>query len=315
MPEVSVIVPVYNCAEYCRQAIDSILLQSVKDVEIIVVDDGSTDGSDRILNKFFSRGSIRYFPQKNKGPAEARNNGIRQARGRYVTFLDADDFLLPNSLEKRLSLAKRSKSPFIFSDYYKIQTSEELDSLERLVPENKSANWLKKFSGAIQNRGTEYLFEQKDFIKTNFVFLKAWTGTVLADLDYWKAGKAGYFDPKLVKGQDMDMWWRLICGQNTESIGYVDEPLAVYRFYTSSWHKHDQLAYYDYLRFKRLFRLSRPYLSPREFKDRAYKLCWAYFKENPGLRLRMMSAAAVEAGLDWRMTRALLRSAWETMSR
>lgn len=105
---VSVIVPVYNAAKYVSKALESVFCQTFKDYEVIVVNDGSIDDSERVISLYQEK--IRYFSQENKGPACARNLGIRNARGNYVAFLDADDEWMPEKLERQMDLFKRDKS-------------------------------------------------------------------------------------------------------------------------------------------------------------------------------------------------------------
>ena len=96
-PLVSVIIPTYNSAGYIEEALESVFEQTLQDFEIIVVDDGSTDGTGEVLRKYGDR--IRYIYQENNGPASARNGGIRVARGEYIAFLDADDLWVSTKLE------------------------------------------------------------------------------------------------------------------------------------------------------------------------------------------------------------------------
>ena len=100
MPKVSAIIPLYNQKQYVGQAIESILNQSYKDIEVIVVNDGSTDHPDKILRKYQNK--IKVITQKNKGLASARNAGINEANGEYLQFLDADDFLHKDKLKLQL---------------------------------------------------------------------------------------------------------------------------------------------------------------------------------------------------------------------
>ena len=99
---VSVIIPNYNYAQYLREAIDSVLAQTYPNVEIIVVDDGSTDGSKEILNSYGDR--IRAFFQQNQGVSAARNFGVSMSRGDFIAFLDADDAWLSEKIERQLAL-------------------------------------------------------------------------------------------------------------------------------------------------------------------------------------------------------------------
>ena len=98
MPEVSVIIPTYNRAKIVTKAIDSVLAQTYKDFEIVVVDDGSIDNTKEVIHNFKNR-VIRYTRNReNRGQAYARNKGVKIAKGEYIAFLDSDDFWLPNKL-------------------------------------------------------------------------------------------------------------------------------------------------------------------------------------------------------------------------
>jgi glycosyltransferase involved in cell wall biosynthesis len=106
--KVSVIMPIYNASRYLGPAIDSILDQTLPEIEIICVDDGSTDKSLEILKEYQKQDDrIRIVTQTNAGPAHARNNGIRRARGEYIAFLDADDFVEPTFLEDLYATASQ----------------------------------------------------------------------------------------------------------------------------------------------------------------------------------------------------------------
>ncbi|MBO7305039.1 MAG: glycosyltransferase family 2 protein [Clostridia bacterium] len=104
--KVSVIIPIYNAADYIRPAIDSVLAQTLSEFEIICVDDGSTDSTLEVLREYQKIDSrVRIVTETNAGPAYARNNGMRRARGEYVAFLDADDFFEPEMLRRLYELA------------------------------------------------------------------------------------------------------------------------------------------------------------------------------------------------------------------
>jgi len=102
VPKVSVIIPTYNRAGYVCEAIDSLLAQTYRDFEIVVVDDGSTDDTCEVLRKYGEQ--IRYVYRENGGEATARNTGLRHARGKYIAFLDSDDVFLPWRLESHVPL-------------------------------------------------------------------------------------------------------------------------------------------------------------------------------------------------------------------
>lgn len=118
MHRVSVIIPTYNYGKYIEKAIDSVLAQTYKDFEIIVVDDGSTDNTKELIETKY-RNRIRYFYQENKGAPVARNRGVEESSGQYLAFLDADDIFYPENLGKKVSLLdKREADGFVYSDGY-----------------------------------------------------------------------------------------------------------------------------------------------------------------------------------------------------
>jgi CDP-glycerol glycerophosphotransferase len=87
-PLVSVIIPAYNCAGVLPETIDSVLKQTYGNIEIVVVDDGSTDGTGKIAEGYLGSGKVRWYRQENGGPGAARNKGIQAARGEYLAFTD-----------------------------------------------------------------------------------------------------------------------------------------------------------------------------------------------------------------------------------
>lgn len=109
MPDlISVVIPVYNGEKYLAEAIESVLAQTHRTLEVIVVNDGSSDGSEQVAKSF---GNVRYFHQSNLGNAAARNRGVENASADYVAFLDQDDRFAPEKLEKQLaSLQTTQKS-------------------------------------------------------------------------------------------------------------------------------------------------------------------------------------------------------------
>lgn len=107
-PLVSVIMPVYNGRKYIRQAVDSVFVQDVP-LELLVIDDGSTDGTKEELTPYMERGDFRYLKNhENMGAAGSRNRGVREAKGRYIAFLDADDWWEKGKLKSQLALLKHT---------------------------------------------------------------------------------------------------------------------------------------------------------------------------------------------------------------
>lgn len=114
MPIVSVVIPVYNAERYLNECIDSLLGQTIKDIEIICVDDGSKDNSLEILHQYAKQDSrIRVVSQVNQGAGPARNKGMELATGKYLSIVDADDFFAPEMLEKAVNKAEEELSEIV----------------------------------------------------------------------------------------------------------------------------------------------------------------------------------------------------------
>ena len=125
-PKVSVIIPVYNAEKYLRECLDSVVNQTLKDIEIICVDDGSTDGSPAILREYEAKDSrIKVLTQENQFAGVARNHGMEIASGRYYAFLDSDDYYLPDALSRMFELCEQYELDYIKAGYYRVEPGKE----------------------------------------------------------------------------------------------------------------------------------------------------------------------------------------------
>ena len=111
---VSIVMAMYNTRRYVHEAIESVLGQDYPHFELIIVDDGSTDGGHEVVQRY-SDPRIRLIRTENRGPSAARNRGIEESRGTYITFLDSDDLLLPMSLSSRLTALLQTDAEVAFS--------------------------------------------------------------------------------------------------------------------------------------------------------------------------------------------------------
>ena len=124
MIKVSIIIPVYNVEGYLRQCLDSVLNQTLRDIEIICVDDGSTDGSSSILASYANRDPrIVLLSQPCSGAGSARNLGMSRARGQYIDFVDSDDFIAPDMLERRFACAEETQADIVVSGFCRYDAS------------------------------------------------------------------------------------------------------------------------------------------------------------------------------------------------
>lgn len=118
MVKVSLIVPVYNTAKYLRKCIDSILNQTLKEIEVIIINDGSKDNSEDII-KSYKDERITYIKKRNEGIGKTRNLGIDKAKGEFIAFVDSDDYLSANFCEVLYNKANTSGCDLVICDYYK----------------------------------------------------------------------------------------------------------------------------------------------------------------------------------------------------
>lgn len=206
MPKVSVIIPTHNRDKYIGKAIRSVLRQTYKNYEIIVVDDGSTDDTRKKVKKYVKKhpNKIRYIYQDNKGPSAARNTGIRNAKGKYITFLDSDDEYLPKMLKKQISFMKRRpKCRFLYTWYYDTNSK-----------------------GKIKRKRKTKKYRSKKGLQRGLYFRKLTirTSTVMIEKKVFK--KTGLFNEKYWYSQDWDMWLRIAKYHRGHCIKV---PLAKYR--------------------------------------------------------------------------------------
>ena len=134
--KVSVIIPVYNVEEYLSECIDSVVKQTLQDIEIILIDDGSTDGSGEICDKYAEKNNnILVVHQENRGLSCVRNRGIEIASGEYVQFLDSDDYITENACEVLYNAAKKYGTDVIRGDLVGYQRKTEVDNKPLKVTE------------------------------------------------------------------------------------------------------------------------------------------------------------------------------------
>lgn len=129
--KLSVIVPVYNVEKYIEECISSLLNQTIKEIEIIVVDDGSCDNSIELVKRFKDK-RIKIIYQENKGLSAARNTGIREANGDYIVFIDSDDFIDgENSLKEMYNIAIKYDSDIVIGNAVKYYSENQIETIQR----------------------------------------------------------------------------------------------------------------------------------------------------------------------------------------
>jgi glycosyltransferase involved in cell wall biosynthesis len=203
MPNVSVIIPAYNAEKYIVETVQSALDQTCQDLEVIVVDDGSKDGTLTALEVFGDR--IRVHQQPNGGVARARNTGVSLARGSWVAFLDADDLWLPHKLEQQLTC---SDAPMTYTDRFNIGARGDLPELQSKVTAMHGGDVFVQ------------LLLEGNFITNTSVMIRR---------ELFE--KMGGFYTGLNGTEDWDLWIRVA---EKHLIGFIPEPLVRYRFHEAS---------------------------------------------------------------------------------
>ncbi|MFC1575198.1 glycosyltransferase [Gemmatimonadota bacterium] len=207
LPLVSIVIPAYNAAAFLRETLDSVFQQTYDSIEVVLVDDGSTDSTAEVVREYGS-GAVRYLSQENQGVSVARNRGLKEVRGEYVCFLDADDWLFPENIRLKVDLLERNPDLALASSWVSVTDPE---------------------------------------LKPTGLVLKGGEGRILGDLlDYIPPAipcpsnalirteivrEVGGFDERLSTAADFDLWLRLAA---RHEIGRVDEVLVKYRRHGSA---------------------------------------------------------------------------------
>jgi glycosyltransferase involved in cell wall biosynthesis len=214
MPLVSVIMPCFNHARYVEESIKSVLNQTERDLELILVDDGSTDGSPEVIEAT-SAGNGRVKPlyhPTNQGASHSRNDGLNHATGEYVAFCDADDLWLPEKLEKQLEL---------FSRFPVVDIAYSDTKIINSAGEETGALFSDRFP--VPGSGNGNLFY--DLCVRNFINMQS------ALVRRKAIHPENYFDPNIRWVEDWLFWIKL--ARNTSFI-YSPEPLGLYRVHEGS---------------------------------------------------------------------------------
>ena len=219
-PKVSVIIPNYNYAKYIAKAIESVMSQTYKNLEIIVIDDGSKDDSLEVLANFGDK--IRVVSQKNEGVSRARNHGAEISDGEYLAFLDADDAWLPEKLEKQFEkFAEDGQIGLVHCSMTLINSEDQpigemCDGQEGWVAEE-----LLRFERTVvSGSGSSSLIKREIFMEV------------------------GGFDYRLSTSADWDLCYRVA---DRYKFGFVKETLVLYRIHNSNMHSNIEVMERDML--------------------------------------------------------------------
>ena len=192
---ISVVIPTYNRKELLKRSIDSVINQTIKPSEIIIVDDGSNDGTEAMVKKKYD--SLKLIQQKNKGASAARNSGIRASSGEWICFLDSDDEWKNDKLEKQIAAVANNLD-------YKFFHSNEI--------------WIK--NGKRINQKKKHKKYGGDIFKKCLDMCRISPSSVLIEKNIFE--EIGFFNENLVVCEDYELWLR-ICDKY--EVFFIDEPL------------------------------------------------------------------------------------------
>lgn len=193
-PKVSIIIPVYNKEKYLRRTLDSVINQNLHNFEVLIVNDGSTDNSKKIIAEYVEKDCrIKAIDILNNGVSNARNVGLKNANGKWIQFLDADDFIQSNYLSTVLNNSEALNSDIIFSDFLM------LDEKENIVKKVESS-----YSGTVSGSKICDLFMKLQKMNGFFGFIsnKLFKRQLLDSLCY-------FFDTNITLAEDLDFYSRL----------------------------------------------------------------------------------------------------------
>lgn len=235
-PRVSVVMPVFNCGPFLEQSIGSVVGQIYGEWELIIVDDGSTDDSAAIIRRWCAQdGRIRSFRRPNSGrPAIARNQGIAEARGDVVAFLDADDLYHPEKLARQMKVLDRYPDVgAVFHDYhYFADGTDPVSGLKYLVHDRFFDRAGNVFDPIMEDDDLVYL-GTSDLIKfMSCESVGIHTSAIAVRRSVLDAIEQPPFDEHLPHGEDVHLWLRIALQTRVAALA---RPLSYYRHRTSSW--------------------------------------------------------------------------------
>lgn len=204
---ISVVIPAYNAGRFIRRTIDSVLAQTYRDFELIVVDDGSDDDTGEVVRTYGEK--VRYIYQKNGGDGPARNAGIAAAKGEWIAFLDHDDEWLPNKLELQVALLERNPDlRWCGANFERscLDVRQAAGDAEKLAQTMAGCDYFENFFTAVATQGCALV-----------------TMTMIVHREVFE--QVGVFGSCWALCADFDMWWRIT--YRFPKIGYLPQPLGI----------------------------------------------------------------------------------------
>lgn len=299
----TIIIPMFNSEDYIEETISSVISQEVSDIEVIVVDDGSTDNGPELVEDLASKyDGIRLIKNKRKkGVSGARNTGILDAKSEFITFLDSDDILLPNTLDKRIKHIKTYPQVNVFCwDYGKFKHLNDL-FVGEIFEKNSVRDELASFEH-VDN--TFVINDPVSLFLENTCII--WTGAVILKKDH--VDKIGLFNEEMSRCEDTEYWFRACLGQTLLfiaelSTGYRDREDSVSKDQTKMFLAIIELR--DRLLKNEDFKSYKKQIIARRLND---VVCFGYYFREKKLRSLLVQATKsqiMKGVISWQLLKNL----------
>ena len=262
-PLVSVVIASYNMGHYLPESVRSVLTQTYQNIEVIIIDDGSTDDTEQQLKPLMTDSRLRYIKQENQGQPKAKNNGIKAVKGEYVAFCDGDDLWAPNKLELQLPLFEGDSGiGVVYSEVSYID--EKGNALDKEQP-------YQRYSGKVTN----------ELILKNFIPF----GTAVVKKECFD--ELGLFDENLPMGIDWDLWLRFSVHFK---IQYLADKTYIYRIWPG------QMSSNYRGRYKNAFLIMNKFVNnnPNAIDKKIINKAWADTYTNKALAIASGEGLSIE---------------------
>lgn len=203
-PKLSIIVPIYNSEKYLEKCIDSILKQEFQEFELVLINDGSSDLSDIICKKYQTHPKVRYYSNENKGCSYTRNFGIIKAKSQYITFVDSDDYIMPQMYKMMYEKIKSEKLDYLVCGicYY----NQENKQMKTVQPKFNKAKWDYLSSEMLLESPVNKIFKRKILLDNNI-----------------------FFPEDIHSGEDLNFCFKYFL--YSKAPGYLNKSLYIYRLH------------------------------------------------------------------------------------
>lgn len=303
IPLVSVIIPAYNAQDFIAETLDSVLSQTYKNIEIIVVDDGSTDNTSAIVQGYAAK--VKYYQQPNSGGcAIPRNTGIKHSSGKYLCFLDADDVMVRDRLARQVCLMERYPHVgLVFCDYLNFNTDGPYAiSHFQTCPHLQSQ--LREREELVLEQACAYLVNENFGIASSFMFHKSLL-----------ALEAG-FEPTLKSCEDFHFYFRL---SRHAPVGIINKVGLMRRLHENNMSRHSTRMLTEGIRSRSLLRESEVESGIRALLDRYIADCQgalARYHADHGEYIQALKkdGLALSGNFNWHRCLIVLKSIIRTLS-